>query len=128
MTAVAFAVVTVPFALALIRLLATSGRHVYLADDLALIDLHTRRALQWKQQLGVFDHNGWNHPGPTYFYLLSLVYRLLGSGARALYVGATAIDLLAALGCLAVVRRRTGSRRAPCGPPSGSASWPPCWS
>ena len=52
------------------RCLATApSAHLTLPDDLALIDLHTRRALAWKQQLGVFDHNNWNHPGPTYFYL-----------------------------------------------------------
>jgi hypothetical protein len=108
----AFAVVAVPFAIAVARLLAASGAHVYLPDDLALIDLHTRRALQWKQQLGVFDHNEWNHPGPTYFYLLSLVYRVLGSGARAMFVGATLINAGAALACVGVVRRRASPARA----------------
>ncbi len=109
LTILAFGVVAVPFAVAVVRLLAASDAHVTLADDLALIDLHTRRALEWRQQVGVFDHNGWNHPGPTYFYLLSLVYRLLGSGARSLFVGATLINALAALACLEVVRRRTSS-------------------
>jgi hypothetical protein len=109
LTVLAFAVVAVPFAVAVVRLLTASDAHVTLADDLALIDLHTRRALEWKQQVGVFDHNGWNHPGPTYFYLLSLVYRLLGSGARSLFVGSTLINAFAALACLGVVRRRTSS-------------------
>ena len=72
--------VAIPFAVAVARLLAAPTAHLTLPDDLALIDLHTRRALVWKQQLGVFDHNNWNHPGPTYFYLLSLAYRVLGLG------------------------------------------------
>jgi hypothetical protein len=110
-TGLAFGIVVVPFAVALLSLVAASGAHLYLPDDLALIDLHTRRALEWKQQLGVFDHNGWNHPGPTYFYLLSLVYRVLGSGARAMFVGATLLNALAAVACLAVVRRRTSPVR-----------------
>ena len=110
-TGLAFGIVVVPFAVALIRLLAAPGATIYLPDDLALIDLHTRRALQWSQQLGVFDHNGWNHPGPTYFYLLSLVYRVLGSGARAMFVGATLLTATAAVACLAVVRRRTSPVR-----------------
>ncbi len=104
--------VAIPFAVAVARLLAAPAAHVTLPDDLALIDLHTRRALAWKQQLGVFDHNNWNHPGPTYFYLLSLVYRVLGSGARALFVGATLLNGLAAVACVAVVRRRTSPGRA----------------
>ncbi len=110
-TVLAFAVVIVPFAVAVGRLLAAPGGRVYLPDDLALIDLHTRRALAWKQQLGVFDHNGWNHPGPTYFYLLSLAYRALGSGARAMFVGATLINALSAVAVLAVVRRWTTPTR-----------------
>lgn len=112
LTATAFVVVLVPFAVALAGLLAASGHRIYLPDDLALIDLHVRRALVWKQQLGVFDHYGWNHPGPTYFYLLSMAYRLLGSGARAMFVGATLLNALAAVAVVAVVRRRTGPARA----------------
>jgi hypothetical protein len=104
--------VIVPFCMALGRLLAAPGQHLYLPDDLALIDLHTREALRWKQQLGVFDRNGWNHPGPTYFYLLSLVYRLLGSGAKAMFVGATLINALAGVATVGVVRRRTTPGRA----------------
>src|SRR5258708_3311895 len=97
MTGLAFAVLGIPFGVILIRFLIASGQHIYLPDDLALIDLHTREALRWRQQLGVFDHNNWNHPGPSYFYLLSLSYRVLGSGARAEYFGATLINALAAL-------------------------------
>jgi hypothetical protein len=104
--------VAVPFAIGLVRLATAPGSHLTLPDDLALIDLHTREALRWQQQLGVFDHNGWNHPGPAYFYLLSVVYRVLGSGARSLFVGATLVNALAAVGCVAVVRRRAGPARA----------------
>jgi hypothetical protein len=112
MTGVAFGVVILPFAVVLVRLLAASGQHLYLSDDLALIDLHTRRAVEWRQQLGVFDRNGWNHPGPALFYLFSVPYRILGSGAKALFVGATAANALAAVGCVALVRRRTTPARA----------------
>ncbi len=111
-TATAFAIVIVPFAFALGRLVTSPGQHLYLPDDLALIDLHTRQALAWKQQLGVFDHNGWNHPGPAYFYLLSLAYRVLGSGAKAMFVGATLVNATAAVCCVAVVRRRASPARA----------------
>jgi hypothetical protein len=111
LTVVAFLVVGVPFLVALARLLVGPSAHLTLPDDLALIDLHARRALAWKQQLGVFDHNNWNHPGPTYFYWLALVYRILGSGTRSLYVGATLFNGLSAVACVAVVRRRTSPRR-----------------
>jgi hypothetical protein len=112
MTALAFAILAIPFAIILIRFLVSSGQPIYLPDDLALIDLHTREALRWRQELGVFDHNNWNHPGPSYFYLLSLSYRVLGSGARAEFFGATLVNSLAALACVGVVRRRTTPARA----------------
>ncbi len=112
LTALAFAVVAVPFAWAVLRLATAPSAHLTLPDDLALIDLHVRRALAWKQQLGVFDHNNWNHPGPAYFYLVSLAYRVLGSNARSLFVGATTLNGLCALACVAVVRRRTTATRA----------------
>ena len=106
------AVVAVPFGWALVRLATSPTAHLTLPDDLALVDLHVRRALVWKQQLGVFDHNNWNHPGPAYFYLVSLVYRVLGSSARSLFVGATLLNGLSAVACVAVVRRRTTAARA----------------
>ena len=112
MTVLAFAVLAIPFAIILTRFLAASGQRIYLPDDLALIDLHTREALHWRQDLGVFDHNNWNHPGPSYFYLLSLSYRVLGSGARAEFFGATRLNALAALAGVGVVRRRTTPARA----------------
>jgi hypothetical protein len=112
LTALSFAVVALPFALALVQFAGQSGSHLNLADDLALIDLHTRRALVWKQQLGVFDRNDWNHPGPSYFYLQSIGYRILGGGARSLFIGATLINGLSALACVAVVRHRSTPARA----------------
>jgi len=111
LTALAFAVVALPFVVALIALLVQSSAHLTLADDLALIDLHTRKALAWHQQLGVFDRNNWNHPGPSFFYLLSLVYRVLGGGARSMFIGATLLNGLAAVACVGVVRHRTTPAR-----------------
>ena len=112
LTVLAFVVVAVPFVYAALRLATAPSAHLALPDDLALIDLHVRRALAWKQQLGVFDHNNWNHPGPSYFYLVSLAYRVLGSGARSLFVGATVLNGLAAAACVGVVRHRTTPTRA----------------
>ncbi len=108
MTTVAFGSLVVPFGIILVRFLAASN-HVYLPDDLAVIDLHTRMALRWRQELGPFSRFNWSHPGPTYFYLLTIPYRLLGSGARAEFFGATLINALAAVGIVWVVRRRAGA-------------------
>ncbi|HXA31799.1 MAG TPA: hypothetical protein VNV87_06040 [Acidimicrobiales bacterium] len=111
LTLVAFGVLVIPFAIILVRFLASRG-HVYLPDDLAVIDLNARRALHWHQELGPFDRFGWSHPGPTYFYLLSIPYRLIGSGAQAQFIGATGINALASLGVVWAVRRRVGPATA----------------
>ena len=103
--------VAVPYLAALLRVLATAGGRITLPDDLALIDLHVRRAMAFRQQLGVFDHDGWNHPGPAYFYLQSLVYRILGDGPSSLFAGAVLLSGLSALAVLWVVRRRTSATR-----------------
>jgi hypothetical protein len=111
LTLVAFGTLAIPFAIILVRFLV-SGGHVYLPDDLAVIDLNTRRALHWRQELGPFDRYGWSHPGPAYFYLLSIAYRLIGSGAQAQFIGATAINALASFGVVWVVKRRVGPAAA----------------
>jgi hypothetical protein len=111
LTLVAFGTLAIPFAIILVRFLV-SGGHVYLPDDLAVIDLNTRRALHWRQELGPFDRYGWSHPGPAYFYLLSVAYRLIGSGAQAQFIGATAINALASFGVVWVVKRRVGPAAA----------------
>jgi len=111
LTPVAVATVAVPYLVALVRVLATAGPRITLPDDLALIDLHVRRALAFRQQLGVFDHDGWNHPGPAYFYVQSVAYRLLGDRPASLFAGAVLLSGLSALGVLWVVRRRASATR-----------------
>ena len=112
LTGLAYGLVVLPFVVAVVRLLSESASHLTLTDDLALIDLHTRQAIAWRQQLGVFDRNGWNHPGPAYFYILGVVYRIFGSNGRSLFIGATLINGAAAACCIAVVRRWTTATRA----------------
>jgi hypothetical protein len=112
LTGLAYGLVLLPFVVAVVRLVSESASHLTLTDDLALIDLHTRQAIAWRQQLGVFDRNGWNHPGPAYFYILGVVYRIFGSTGRSLFIGAALINGAAAAFCIAVVRRWTTATRA----------------
>jgi hypothetical protein len=112
LTGLAVGLVALPFVVAFVRLLSEPASHLTLTDDIALIDLHTRQAIAWRQQLGVFDRNGWNHPGPSYFYLLGVVDRIFGSNVRSLFLGATLIGGAAAASCVLVVRRQTTPTRA----------------
>ncbi len=104
--------VLLPFAVGVVRLMVEASPRITLPDDLALIELHTRNALSWAQSLGPFDRNNWNHPGPSLFYLLSIPARLIGSGPRALFVGAATINGAAAACSVWAVRRRAGDGAA----------------
>jgi hypothetical protein len=107
-TALAYGMVAIPFTIILVRFLLFGGQ-ILLPDDLALIDLHTRQAMAWRQEVGPFDHFGWNHPGPAEFYILSFPARILGDGARADFFGAALLNALAGIGVIAVVRRRVNA-------------------
>ena len=53
---------------------------------------------------------GWNHLGPWIFYLMAVPYRLLGSSAVGLLVGAAAINVVSLLMTLRCVRGFAGER------------------
>ncbi len=104
----AAAVVLLPFSIIIVRL-GTSSGHIYLSDDLATLDLNVRTALHFRQQLGMAPTPyGFSHPGPAYFYILSLIARCIGSGARADFVGAAVVNGVCGLGTVWLVRRRAG--------------------
>lgn len=103
----AVAALILPFGIMIVRVLSVT-RHVYLDGDLATIDLHVRDAMRFHQALGPYDRYGWDHPGPAYFYLLSLPGWVLGSGARAEFAGVALLNGLSAGCTLWVVRRRAG--------------------
>ena len=55
---------------------------------------------------------GWNHLGPWVFYLMAVPYRLLGSSAVGLLVGAAAINVVSLLMILRCVTAFAGKRSA----------------
>ena len=55
---------------------------------------------------------GWNHLGPWIFYLMAIPYRLVGSAAVGLLVGAAAINVVSLLITLRCVRGLAGERSA----------------
>ena len=71
--------------------------------DQAVIQLSTDRAAAVHQLLGPYSRFGWDHPGPLYFYLLMIPYKVLGSTARDLAVGSVLIAGAAACATVAAV-------------------------
>ncbi|HLN06730.1 MAG TPA: hypothetical protein VK217_10665 [Acidimicrobiales bacterium] len=103
----AIGILAVPFLVACVQLLAHRGP-VYLIADPALVDVDVRTALRWHLLLGPYDRYGWHHPGPAFAYLLATIERVVGTGPVGDSLGVAIINASAALGTVALVRRRVG--------------------
>ncbi len=105
---VGIAIAVVPLSFEMARSWGTG--FTFQSGDAALIEIATRSAARFHQLLGPYDRFGWRHPGPAYFYLLSLPYHILGSGGRAEIVGQIGIAALSSLLVVVAVGRRLGYR------------------
>jgi hypothetical protein len=105
---VGIAIAVVPLAFEMARSWGTG--FTFQSGDSALIEIATRSAARFHQLVGPYDQFGWHHPGPVYFYLLSIPYHILGSGGRAEIVGQVGIAALSSLLVVVAVGRRLGRR------------------
>ncbi len=106
-------VVLVPFVVAAIRV---ATRTWYPVLDLAMTEFRVRDVggadtplIGLPGRIGIFPDQG-SHPGPLGYYLLAPVYRLFGSSAVGLLVGAAVIGAVAAVATVLVIRRMGGIR------------------
>lgn len=100
--------IAIPFAIAILVGIA-HVTHPYLVDtDLALTEIQVRDVGERSVLLGPYSRFGWQHPGPTLFYLLSLPYRLFGERPRGLLLGALAINGASAVAIAWIAWRRGG--------------------
>jgi hypothetical protein len=111
MPVLAVAIVAVP-PLLLIGPLVTHHGPFSNWGDVAANELSVQNAAHFHQALGPYDRFGWNHPGPTFFYLLAIPYVLMHWNGAALSVGAGLINLAAAVGIVGLVARRAGGKAA----------------
>lgn len=109
---VVFALFVLPFATAA-AVLAT--RHWFPVLDLAMTELRVRDVfgrhtplIGLPGRIGVFPDQG-SHPGPLSFYLLTPVYRLVGSGAWGLLLAMIVLALVAIWSALWIAERRGGT-------------------
>ncbi len=106
-------IAAVPFAVLLIRVVAVRA-HVFLSDDSAVVSVAVRRALSWQQQLGIYDRFGWHHPGPSYFYLVATVERVLGRsyGAQSQMAAVILVNGACVVGSVVLIGRHRGRAAA----------------
>jgi len=105
--------IVLPFVVAAIVL---RGREWHPVLDLAMTELRVRDVggaqsplIGLPGRIGVFPDQG-SHPGPASFYLLTPVYRALGSSAWALLVSTMVLNAIAVVGALVIAQRRGGTR------------------
>jgi hypothetical protein len=71
--------------------------------DHALTELRTRDVGDHPVLVGLNSRDGWNHPGPALFYLLTPFHVLTRGASLALPLGALAINAVAGLVVLIIV-------------------------
>ena len=77
--------------------LITGLPDVCMKIDMAMIELYTRNAMQGNQLVGMYSRFGWNHLGPTYFYMLAPIYVLAKERSSSLMWAALVINTIFAL-------------------------------
>lgn len=100
------AVLAVPAVIGAVRLVMAAQRPFDFFGDEAILESAVRHV--GHQLVGPYSRFGFHQPGPAYYYLQAPFYRLPGSSAAALFLGAFCINIGAALGCVLVVRRFLG--------------------
>jgi hypothetical protein len=84
------------------------GGRYHAPGDFAAIELLTRDVVRHPPLVGLYSRVDWHHPGPMFFYVLALPYRLLGSDSAALDSGAVIVNGAALVATVWIARRRGG--------------------
>jgi hypothetical protein len=105
---VALALTLAPLVVSAVHLTVRYGNQYNPGGDLAMIELWTRDVGRRPVLIGPFSRDRWHHPGPALFYVLAVPYRLLGSRATAMNVGALAVNAASIAGIAVLARRRGG--------------------
>ena len=101
--------VLLPMVVAAVALVVRARTRYFPTADHALTELQVRDVGRHEVLIGLYSRADWNHPGPALFYLLAPIYRLSGSTAIGINLGALVINAAAIVGIALVARRRGGT-------------------
>jgi len=110
-TVLALLLVVTPLAIIALKFLQAPASYSNWGDG-AAAELGVQRASQFEQLVGPYNRFGWNHPGPSSYYLLALPYRLLGESGRALPLGTAVLNAVALGWIVVLVAKRSNARAA----------------
>ncbi len=102
------AVVTLPLVVAGVYVLVHFGGSYHANDDNALNEIVVRQLGQRLMLLGPYSRGVWSHPGPLFYYLMWIPYRIFGSTSGAMMVGAIVMNGLAVVGSIVIAHRWGG--------------------
>lgn len=96
-----------PIAIALIRVITGLGAGFHAASDNALNELFVRDVGHHAVLLGPYSRDEWSHPGPLFYYLSAVPYRLFGANSTAMLADALLINGVA-VGLMIATAKRWG--------------------
>ncbi len=100
------AIVLVPIVVAIVRVLTGLGGF-HATSDNALNELMVRDVGRHPILLGPFSRDGWSHPGPLFYYLNAIPYRLFGADSAAMLANALLINGIS-IGVMVTIAKRWG--------------------
>lgn len=75
-----------------------------------MIEIYTLKATRGEQLTGPYSRLKWNHPGPSYFYLLAPLYLLMNNNSFGLLITAILINIAAIILILTILEKYTDLR------------------
>ncbi len=102
------ALVGLPFIVGIVAILTGEHADFHFVIDNAFNELRTRDVGRYSVLLGPFSRDGWSHPGPTFYYLFVVPYRLFGARSSALVASALLMNAASAVTVVVIARRVSG--------------------
>lgn len=94
---------------ALVAVIAYAGAHFLPGGDIAIIDVRTRDVFSSNIPLvGAYSRYGWNHPGPTMYYLMAPLNAIAGGAAWSTLAAAAILHIAAIVLTMRLAWRRGG--------------------
>ncbi len=108
LTWVIVAITLLPIVVVMARVFFGLGASFHATGDNAMNEMRVRDIGSHAVLVGPYSRDGWSHPGPLFYYLSAVPYRLLGSNTAAMLVDALLINGIAIAVIVATAKRWGG--------------------
>lgn len=108
LTWVIVAITLLPIVVVIARVFFGLGASYHATGDNAMNEMRVRDIGTHAVLIGPYSRDGWSHPGPLFYYLSAIPYRLLGSNTAAMLVDALLINGIAIAVIVTTAKRWAG--------------------